>query len=88
MYDASTGNNVFHGIPYASPPISSLRFKPPIPTKKWFPQNLKILQFGPSCIQYFDPTIIPSTISNTSEDCLYLNIWAPRNPNQPLAVMI
>ena len=27
---------VFKGIPYAERPIGELRFKPPVPRKKWF----------------------------------------------------
>lgn len=27
--------HVFHGIPYAKPPIDSLRFRKPVPTESW-----------------------------------------------------
>ncbi|QRV98848.1 carbohydrate esterase family 10 protein [Ceratobasidium sp. AG-Ba] len=73
----------FLGIPFAKPPVGSLRFKPPVP---WSPGNLTVVNAtrnGPSCVQ--------STMwtSNTlSEDCLTLNIWKPTNVTGKLPVMV
>lgn len=87
-----TSSYVFKGIPYAKPPISSLRWKPPIPlTKKdntCWDDILKATEFGNWCVQR-DPTS-PLGISG-SEDCLYLNVWTPtmnRNANLPVMVWI
>ncbi|KAL2102011.1 hypothetical protein ACEWY4_003772 [Coilia grayii] len=58
----------FLGVPYAQPPVNTLRFSPPQPadwTGSWnatFPR--------PSCIQ-------PGVNSGTSEDCLHLNVFVP-----------
>jgi para-nitrobenzyl esterase len=65
------------GIPYAAPPVGELRWKPPVPAEKW--QGVKqATAFGSRCIQtnsfpdmvYQDP--------GESEDCLTLNVWAPK----------
>ena len=59
----------FLGIPYAKPPIGSLRFRHPKPVRPW----TKILEAdkkGPDCYpQKADRT------AAYSEDCLYLNIY-------------
>ena len=35
-----TKYNAFQGIPFASPPVGSLRFAPPIPNEPWSPSIL------------------------------------------------
>ncbi len=65
--------NVFKGIPYAAPPVGPLRWRPPQPVHAW-PGVRPALQFGPDGPQAANPLLRgPSQ----SEDCLYLNIWAP-----------
>ncbi|XP_055837104.1 uncharacterized protein LOC129905603 [Episyrphus balteatus] len=91
----------FLGIPYASPPIGSLRFMPPITPSPW--KNIRNAdRFSPVC-----PQIVPMPpngpeallevprarlvqfrrllplLGNQSEDCLYLNIYAPIKSTQP-----
>jgi para-nitrobenzyl esterase len=70
--------NVFKGIPFAEPPVGTLRWKPPVPKAKWTGTR-DARQFGPACWQ-------PSSKLNNiyanepfpmSEDCLSLNVWAP-----------
>ena len=73
----------FLGIPYAEPPVGSLRWLPP--TTKSPMASIDATAFSPSCPQY--ESAIPSVYdidsrnflisSPTSEDCLTLNIWAP-----------
>ncbi|KAH1001894.1 hypothetical protein HUJ04_005853 [Dendroctonus ponderosae] len=86
---------VFRGIPYASPPLGSLRFMPPVTGALW--QGVKTaISFSPVCPQRL-PDISNETaalrrmpkgrleylkrllphLRNQSEDCLYLNIYAP-----------
>ncbi|CAD5206280.1 unnamed protein product [Bursaphelenchus okinawaensis] len=63
----------FLGIPYARPPVGSLRFKKPEPAPKW--DGVKdCTKFGPHC-----PYIASHTdrLTDSSEDCLYLNVYAP-----------
>jgi carboxylesterase type B len=72
------GIDFFGGIPYAAPPVGSLRWSPPEPVTPWSPSKLDATQFGPDCWQLVDPVINPGTdTSQMSEDCLYLNIFTP-----------
>jgi para-nitrobenzyl esterase len=76
---------VFRGLPYAEPPVGPLRFKPPRPPAPWSGVRTAVT-FGPAAIQ------APGALtggSPTSEDCLYLNVWAPleRGPH-PVLVWI
>jgi para-nitrobenzyl esterase len=69
----SSDEIVFLGVPYAAPPVSDLRWKPPEPAKKWNGVR-KSNAFGPVCPQQPQGWLpyIPG-----QEDCLYLNIWTP-----------
>lgn len=70
----ATGNSVaqFLGIPYAAPPVGELRWRLPRPALLW--QGVRdTTQFGPICPQPNTGWTIPTT----SEDCLYLNVYAP-----------
>jgi len=61
---------VFKGIPYAAPPLGELRWKPPQPPKHW--SDVRVCnKFGPRSLQKNDRP-------GQSEDCLYLNVWTPR----------
>ncbi|NVL67667.1 carboxylesterase family protein, partial [Escherichia coli] len=70
---------VFRGIPYATPPVQSLRWRPPVALPRW--QGVRpATAFGPACVQPQSKT--PSSIYSgdpmpVSEDCLTLNIWTP-----------
>lgn len=70
----------FKGIPYALPPTGAMRWKAPLPMPKW--KGVRdAREFGAACIQ---PRGKPDSIyfwslPKTSEDCLYLNVWAPAN---------
>jgi len=73
-----TGVDIWKGIPYASPPVGSLRFAPPEAATPWAPSKLDASQFGPDCYQLVDPVLNPmADISYMSEDCLYLNVFTP-----------
>ncbi|MGB6449595.1 MAG: carboxylesterase family protein [Steroidobacteraceae bacterium] len=71
-----TGVAEFKGIPFAAPPVGSLRWKAPQPVKPW-PGVRQTIAFGPACMQ--DPTALSRQAPGTSqsEDCLYLNVWTP-----------
>ncbi len=77
---------VFRGIPYAAPPVGSLRWKAPQEHPSW--EGVRdALQFGKSCPQ------LPGTILRyqleTDEDCLSLNVWTPQlSPDAALPVMV
>jgi para-nitrobenzyl esterase len=75
-HDARTGLDEFKGIPYAAPPVGALRWKPPQPVAAW--QGVRAAgHFGPRCMQrpLFSDMVFRS--AGMSEDCLYLNVWAP-----------
>jgi para-nitrobenzyl esterase len=73
--------DVFKGVPYAMPPVGKLRWTAPEPLPRW--QGVRqATQFGPGCIVP-TPGPVKSVYSGdplpTSEDCLTLNIWAPKH---------
>lgn len=78
------------GIPYAAPPVRELRWRAPQPVAPWR-GVLHADRVAPQCMQ---PQ--RNTLSNhysgpevTSEDCLYLNIWAkPGLKRAPVIVYI
>ncbi|XP_022255609.1 neuroligin-4, X-linked-like [Limulus polyphemus] len=102
---------IFYGIPYASAPVGSLRFMPPVTPPHW--RNIRTASsLGPVCPQKF-PDIRNHTealkrmpperlaylhrlipfLNSQSEDCLYLNIYAPsillhKNVKVPVIVFI
>jgi para-nitrobenzyl esterase len=67
--------NVYKGIPFAAPPVGELRWLPPSPVERWAGTR-EAKTFAPACMQ--EGVSMPGEASPTvSEDCLYLNIWAP-----------
>ncbi|HKU40742.1 MAG TPA: carboxylesterase family protein [Polyangiales bacterium] len=62
------------GIPYAAPPVGSLRWMPPQAAPRWH-GVLNAKEFAPNCAQ----PGTPFGIASTSEDCLYLNVFTPDN---------
>ena len=81
---------VFKGIPYAQPPVGRLRWTPPRPLADW--TGVKpALDFGPACVQPPSPpgNIYGETPAPMSEDCLSLNVWAPKGADKaPVLVWI
>ena len=75
---AGRGVRTWKGIPYAKPPVGELRFKAPEPPAPW--DGVKHADsFGPICPQPDDMLSISFSgdIPAQSEDCLYLNVFAP-----------
>lgn len=67
------------GIPYAAPPVGSLRWRPPQPPAKW-PTALQATKEESPCPQ--------SGISG-DEDCLYVDVIVPSNVGSgPLPVLV
>src|SRR5262245_30829179 len=67
----------FLGIPYAAAPIGDLRWRPPQEHAAW--QGVRdASELGAHCPQLASPYGRPST----SEDCLFLNVFAPGKTNQ------
>jgi len=68
---------VFRGIPFAAPPVGDLRWKEPQPVQPW--EGVRMCQeFGddPMQLDLFGDMVFKAR--QKSEDCLYLNIWAPQ----------
>ncbi|THV03013.1 esterase 1 [Dendrothele bispora CBS 962.96] len=63
----------FGGIPFAEPPVGILRFQPPIFKDTYDEDILDASQSGLPCLQF------NSTLDQSSEDCLTLNILRPAN---------
>ena len=71
----------FFGVPYAAPPVGELRWRAPQPVKAWTGTRAA-RAFSPVCRQ-----TAPWMSEPQSEDCLYLNIWAPARAHK-LPVMV
>lgn len=80
FYNSDTNLNYFFGIPFAQPPVGALRWKAPQPVKDW-EGTRETKEFGPAPVQarVFGDMKFRST--EQSEDCLYLNVWAPAGKN-------
>lgn len=88
---------VFRGVPFAMPAVGDLRFREPVPVEPWAGQR-DALQYGPISLQRADPMalMVPGCEWNfyhpgaeQSEDCLYLNIWAPTSDQaRPRPVLV
>lgn len=79
---------IFLGVPYATPPLGELRWKPPQTDFKWRGVR-EATSFGFRCMQpdifhdmhFRDP--------GESEDCLTLNVWTPaKDRHAKLPVMV
>ncbi len=73
---AETGNGrSFLGIPYAAPPVGTLRFHAPVPVTGWSGVR-EATSSGTACAQN-------GTFGKFSgeEDCLTLNVFAPKSAN-------
>jgi len=78
----------FLGLPYAAPPVGDLRWRAPQSPVKW--KGVRdVTSFGAHCAQnhVYDDLIFLD--NGSSEDCLFLNVYAPAdsNANSKLPVM-
>ncbi|WP_447764141.1 carboxylesterase/lipase family protein [Sphingopyxis panaciterrae] len=86
------GTGVFRGIPYAKAPVGELRWKPPVAAEAW--QGTRdATKFGPACMQLRatpgTDSVYAEDIPAMSEDCLSLNVWAPKGAKKaPVMVWI
>ncbi|MBA9002979.1 carboxylesterase/lipase family protein [Thermomonospora cellulosilytica] len=70
--------NSYLGVPYAAPPVGSLRWKPPSPPARWSGVR-DATRPGNPCMQRPSPTPWGNLAGpgTPSEDCLYLNVYTP-----------
>ncbi|MGH7789286.1 MAG: carboxylesterase/lipase family protein [Candidatus Binatia bacterium] len=76
------GDHVWRGIPYAAPPVGPLRWRAPEPPAPWMGTR-EMLQFGAPCVQFANNFGgVPGKEGSVggSEDCLFLNVYAPAVP--------
>ncbi|KAJ6508441.1 triacylglycerol lipase 3 [Mycena sanguinolenta] len=73
--NSTTQIDFFGGIPFASPPVGTLRFEPPV-LQTSFPDNVPTFDatsFGQGCLQL----VAVPLLSAFSEDCLTVNVFRP-----------
>jgi len=92
---------VFEGIPFATPPLGSLRWTEPQPPAPWS-EVRDATKFSHPCMQHVEGTdsfMAPLAATyhaafsaepvDPSEDCLYLNVWTPQlHKGAQLPVMV
>jgi para-nitrobenzyl esterase len=66
------GVQCFSGIPFAAPPVGSLRLRPPAPLDSWTGVR-DATEFPAMPVQQ---SLLGEGLAG-SEDCLYLNVWTP-----------
>ncbi|XP_066524222.1 uncharacterized protein [Hoplias malabaricus] len=84
------------GVPFAKPPVGSLRFTPPQPATAWegvrdsTQQPHMCIQNRQTTVDLFASVTLSVEVPDVSEDCLYLNIYTPAKPgeNANLPVMV
>ena len=74
--ESLNGVRVFRGVPFAKPPVGELRFRAPQPMQPWSGVR-EAVKFPAAAVQPGEKSI------EQSEDCLYLNLWAPPEGGQP-----
>ncbi len=74
---------VWLGIPYAAPPVGDRRWRAPSSPTPW--TSVRDATAWPSgCVQISTS----GQLIGGSEDCLYLNVWAPTSSVGPLPVLV
>ncbi len=94
--DSNTNVNQFLGIPFAQPPLANLRFSPPEQPLPW-EEAYNATSQPMACIQYKGKEGPARDIGEIlfytppppgeSEDCLYLNVYAPSGGSTEKAVL-
>ncbi|KNC52529.1 carboxylesterase [Thecamonas trahens ATCC 50062] len=73
--ETGTRSVVFLGVPFAQPPVGSLRWRPPVQLPADAAEHdIDATAFAPSCVQ-LPSTAVPAHVQ--SEDCLYINLYLP-----------
>src|SRR5687768_6855981 len=79
----------FHGIPYAAPPVGALRWRAPQPVEPWAGIRPATTR-PPAPPQGGNPMAMVANRPRleTSEDCLYLDVWTPACDDARRPVMV
>ena len=82
---------VYRGVPFATPPVGDLRWRPPQPAAAWDGVR-DATEAAPACMQnaipgaagrFYDPGV-----DRMGEDCLYLNVWTAAGPEDRAPVLV
>lgn len=75
----ASGVEGWFGVPFAAPPLRDLRWRAPQPVAPW-QGTYHADRFAPMCLQSLRSRTMNHYFGNEaiSEDCLYLNVWAPQ----------
>lgn len=87
--EQTDGVYVWRGIPYAKPPLGTLRFRAPEQLESW--DSIRdATQFSPVASQPSTEvmTFLGNDMENMSEDCLYLNVWSQGADDKRRPVMV
>jgi len=75
----------FLGMPLAAPPVGDLRWRPPVKPAKW--RGVRdAVEYGSMCAQ--NKRLLDFGAPSTSEDCLYINVFAPAKSPRKRPVMV
>jgi para-nitrobenzyl esterase len=77
-YVGTGGTHAWRGIPFAEPPVGALRWRAPVPKATWTGVRKALADAAP-CAQPPPPIGGEPNADGSagSEDCLYLNVFAP-----------
>ena len=77
----------FKGIPFAQPPVGTLRWRAPQPVTRW--QGVRdAIHYGHDCMQLPFPSDAAPLGTPPAEDCLFINVWKPQRAQAKLPVMV
>jgi para-nitrobenzyl esterase len=83
----ASGVRTFRGIPYAAPPVRENRWRAPQPVQSWSGVRMAD-RFADPCMQARIYGDMMFRNSGNSEDCLYVNVWAPANARPDAALPV
>ncbi|KAI4148807.1 MAG: hypothetical protein LQ340_004925 [Diploschistes diacapsis] len=90
LYSAEYDQDFFLGMPFAQPPIGSLRYQVPQPLNSAWTDTHTATEYSPECIGYGSDQWVLG--NHVSEDCLSINVIRPSGvrdgSNVPVAVWI
>ncbi|KAJ4305772.1 hypothetical protein N0V90_001304 [Kalmusia sp. IMI 367209] len=87
VHSTQYNQDYFLGIPYAQPPVGSLRFRNPVNLNESWAQDRQATQYSKECYGYGSD----QWNYEVGEDCLYLNVIRPagyQNQTLPVAFWI